>query len=154
MNLHLIDHRLYLGEVGKFHHAVGIVIGYADGTKLASSVKLLQGTPGSVGISERLMQQHQVKVISAKLFHGFKDGFLTFLIAIMLNPNLGGQEDFLAVNTGFFYGGAYLLLVEIALGRIQAAIACIQGIQHAAFTFLLGNLIHAVAQLGHFHAIA
>ena len=71
----------------------------------------------------------------------------------MLHPHLGGQEDFLPGNTGFPDGAAHLLLVEIALGGIQRAVAHLQGIQHAALTFLRGHLIDTVAHHGHPHTV-
>ena len=91
------------------------------------------------------MQQAEVKVVGAQFFHGVQNGRFSRIVTVMLDPDLSGQKNVLALNTGLFDGRTYLCLVEIALRRINSTIADLQCIQYAAFAFLLRHLKHAVA---------
>lgn len=79
------------------------------------------------------------------VFHGVQNGRFSRIVTVMLDPDLSGQKNVLALNTGLFDGRTYLCLVEIALRRINSTIADLQCIQYAAFAFLLRHLKHAVA---------
>ena len=72
----------------------------------------------------------------------------------MFYPDLSGQENVLAVGAGLFDGGTDLFLIKIALCCVDGTVADLQGIQYATLTFILCDLINAVAELWHFYAIA
>ena len=67
MCFHLIDHRADAGKGGQIHHPVRIEIGNPDRTQLSLLIQFLQSPPCPVIIGKRLMQQHQIKVISLQL---------------------------------------------------------------------------------------
>lgn len=63
MGLYLIHHRLNTVKESKIHHSVYIEVGNTDGTDLTLIVQVFQCTVSTVRISERLMQQYQIKII-------------------------------------------------------------------------------------------
>ena len=69
------------------------------------------------------MQQAEIKIVCTQLFHRVQNRCFGFLVSIMLNPDLSGQENVFAVNTGFFDCCADLFFIEIALRRINGTIA-------------------------------
>ena len=128
----LVDGRLDLREVLDVQIPVRAKVGNADRAEPASLVQFFHCAIGTVIITERLVDEQQIEIIGAQLAHGFLDGCPGFFIA----------QRF--ANT---------LLVVIRLRRINAAIAHVDGVQHAASGILRRGLIHAIAQFGHLDSI-
>ena len=63
MGLYLIHHRLNTVKGSEIHHSVYIEVRNTDGTDLTLIVQVFQCTVSTVRISERLMQQYQIKII-------------------------------------------------------------------------------------------
>ena len=149
----LVDGRLDLREVLDVQIPVRAKVGNADRAEPASLVQFFHCAIGTVIITERLVDEQQIEIIGAQLAHGFLNGGLRFFIACVCDPDLGGQEKFLAGQTGLCQRFANTLLVVIRLRRINAAIAHVDGVQHAASGILRRGLIHAIAQFGHLDSI-
>ena len=153
VSLHLVHSGLDLGEVLDVQIPVRTEVGNADGPELTGLVQLLHGPVGAVVVAEGLVDQQQVQVIGAQLAHGLLNGGLGLLIARVGDPDLGGQEEFLPGQAALRQRRADALLIVIGLGGVDAAVAHIDGVQHAALGVLRRGLIHAVAQLRHFDAV-
>ena len=98
MDLNLIHQGTDAGERGDVHHPVGIEVGDADGAKLSGLIQVLQRPVGAVIIGKGLVEQHQIQIIRPQLLHGFQHGCFCLLISVMLDPDLGRQEDLLPGN--------------------------------------------------------
>lgn len=153
VDFHLIDHWLDTAERSNVDHTVNIEIGNANGSDFALVIQFLQCTICTVGIAKRLVQQTQIKIIYLQFPHRLQNRFFCIFVAVMLDPDLGGQENFLSWNTAFSNGTAHFFLVEIALCGVDEPIAYFQCIRHTTFALVLGDLINTVAKLGHFDTI-
>lgn len=71
----------------------------------------------------------------------------------MLNPDFCGKENFITVNTRSFNRRADLLFIEVTLRGIDKAVADRQRVRHTPFALIPSNLINAVTDLRHFHAV-
>ena len=59
------------------------------------------------------MQQHEVEIVSAELLQGHVDGLQRILIAVVADPDLGGEEQFLAIDAGILDALTDFGLIEI-----------------------------------------
>ena len=153
MALHLVHHRLRFVELAELHHAVNVKVRDADCAHLAFLIELHHIAPRAEHIAERLVEQQQVDVVGLQLAQRILDRRARGALAEMLDPHLGGKEDIAAVDARGSDGRAHLLFVEIALRRIDMAIPYLERVAHAALALVLRHLVHAVAQLGHLHAV-
>lgn len=149
----LIDHGLYARERAQVYQSVGIKVGNADGAQLALRIQFLKRPPCAVIIGKRLMQQNEVEIIELHFSQRFQNGFFAFLVAVVFDPYLCGDEQFFAGNTRLFDGVADFLFVKVRLRRVDMAVADFQRVCHAALALLLRHLIHAVAELEHLYPV-
>ena len=99
------------------------------------------------------MDQIKIKIVKSQLVKRGLEGLLRSLIAGILHPQLGGDEQFFAGNTGLLNSSAHALLVHIGRRCVDQPVAHRKSIGYTALTFLGGNLKYAVSLLGHFHTI-
>ena len=99
VNLHLIHHGPDTGKGGNVDHPVQIEIGNTNGTDIPGFIQVLQCPVGTVIIGKGLVQKHQIQIIGPQLPHGFQYRCLCLLVAVMFDPDFGGQEYFLPENT-------------------------------------------------------
>ena len=153
MGLYLIHHRLNTVKGSEIHHSVYIEIRNTDGTDLTLIVQVFQCTVSTVRISERLMQQYQIKIIGLQLSHRLFYGIFSLFIAVMFHPYFGGQEDLLSGNTWLLNSLSYFFLIHIRIGGIDQLVSFFQS---SIYRFLC--LIRAQEKCsqtchGHFYAI-
>lgn len=94
-----------------------------------------------------------VEVVEAKLGQGVVESRLDVLGPVGVVPQLGGDEDVFALQAGDLSEGlldalADLLLVAVDLGKIEVAVANLEGLEDAGADFARGSLPGAVAELG------
>jgi len=99
------------------------------------------------------VQQYQVEIIGTKLLQGHIDGLQRILIAIIANPDLGGEEQFLAIDAGILDALADFRLVEVRLCGVYMAVPGLDGLTHAALGIVLADLEDAVPDLRDFDAV-
>ena len=153
MGLDLVHGGLHAGEVLDVQIAVRAKVGNADGTNFSGVVELLHGAVGAVIIAEGLVDQQQVQVIGLQLAQGFLNGSLGLFVTGVGDPHLRGQEELLAGQAARGQRFAHAFLVAVGLGRVDAAVAHVDGVQHAALGVLRRGLVDAVAQLRHLDAV-
>ncbi len=113
IGLDLIDHRGDLVESNHVGQTVRIEIAHANCADHTVLVELFERAPCAVGIGERLVQQHEVEIVSAELLQGHVDGLQRILIAVVADPDLGGEEQFLAIDAGILDALTDFGLIEI-----------------------------------------
>ena len=153
IRLQLVDSRFNLYVFGQVHEPVGVEVAYSDGAYLAGPYSLFHGPIRSVIVGEGLVYQQQVDVVGMQLAQGLFDAGCRPLFAGIANPYLGGDEEFAAGNAAFGDGGADARFVLVGLGRVDAAVARTNRIEHAPFARFGGNQIDSVPQLRHFNAV-
>ena len=153
MRLHLVHHGLHVVELAELHHAVHVEVRDADGTDLALLVKAHQVAPRTERVAKGLMQQHEVQVVGAQLAQGVLHRGSRGTLTVVLDPDLRGEKDVRAVHARGLDGSPYLLLVEVALRRVDVPIAHLKGVADAALALIRRHLVHAVAELRHLHAV-
>ena len=92
------------------------------------------------------------KLCGIKEFHKAADG-KRYIVFLYTASRFSGELKSSDEGEVFWYPLADLLLVEIALRRIDGAIAHLERIGNAAFAFILRHLIYAIAQLRHLNAV-
>ena len=95
MELHLVDSGFDLHGLTDIGQNLGIAVTNADGLQLALFVGLLHGPIGTDIVAHRLVDQVQIDVVQPQLLHRGLNGLLGTLVAGVLNPQLGGNEQFL-----------------------------------------------------------
>ncbi len=100
------------------------------------------------------MDQVQIDVVQPQLLHRGLNGLLGTLVAGVLNPQLGGNEQFLPGHTALGDGLAHGLLIHIGCCRVDEAVAGGDGVQYRLFADgQVRHLEHAEALQRHFHAV-
>lgn len=94
-----------------------------------------------------------IKVLQPQLIQRIIQRRLHILGLVLVIPQLGGEEDVLALQAGDLCKGlldalAGLLLVAVDLGEVDVAVADLEGLVDALADFAGGGLPGAVAQEG------
>ena len=99
------------------------------------------------------MNEEQVNILGVQLLEGFLNRLLGVLIAAVADPDLCGQEDIVPLHTAVLDAPAHGFLVAVSLSGVDRAVAHLDGIPDTAVTLRIGDLVHAVAQHGHFDSV-
>ena len=91
------------------------------------------------------MDQQKVNIVCLQLPEGLVNGSFCFFIAIIGNPYLCGEKQFLTGNITFFHGISHCFLVSIRLRGINGTIPDRNCICHTALTLFAGHLIYTIA---------
>ena len=113
VGLNLVHGRLHLVVQEEVLQAFVREARHADGAYAALLVQAFGGAPCGVVVAVRLVQQVQVQVVEAELFHRQVEGAQRVVILIVLNPQLGGYEHVLAPQSAVAQCRAHFLLVEV-----------------------------------------
>ena len=161
VQFHLIDHGRDARVETKVGETIRIEVAHANGAGAASLVELLHRPPGGVVIVHRLVDEVEVYVVKAQFVQRGLERGPGALIAGVLYPQLGGDEQLLAGNAAFADGRAHGLLIEVGGSGVDEAIAHLQrladrALAHSGFRHLknaetLQGHLHAVAQSDIFH---
>ncbi len=113
-----------------------------------------EGLVGAVDVAEGLVEEEEVDVVGFEAGEGGVDGLGGFLVAVVAEPDFGGEEDLVAGDGAFGDGVADGFFVEVALGGVDGAVAYFEGVEYAAFTFCgVGDLEDAESEHGHLDAV-
>ena len=100
------------------------------------------------------MDQHQVDVVGPEFLQGCVNGGSGLFIPAAADPDLVRQEQLFPGDAALGDRLSHTLLVEIALGRVDAPVAHRQGLQHTALRVLRRDLIGPVPQHGDLDSVA
>ena len=154
VELHLVYRRLDLHGLADVRQNVGIAVAHADGPQPAGLVSLLHGPPGADIVPHGLVDQIQVDAAESQLFHRGLDSSLGPLIAGVLHPQLGGDEQLLPGHAALGHGLAHGLLVHIGRRRVNQAVAGGDGVQHRLLADgRIRHLEHAETLQGHLNSV-
>src|SRR5690606_38508829 len=143
VHLDLVHRRHDLVVDDQIHDAVRLVIADADGTDAAIAKHSLHRTPGAVNVTERLMDQVEVEIVEPEALQGPLERGLRALLALVLDPQLGGDEDLLARDAAGPDRLADRFLVAIGRSRIYQPVTDRQRVRNAPLALLrVGNLEH------------
>ena len=123
----------------------------ADGAGLAGGLDLLERPPGvQVLALLRLgpVDEVQVHVVQAQALQGLVHGLQGGLVALVVVPQLGGDEQLLARDAAAGDRAPHTFLVAVDLGGVDVAVADLQGLAHHVFGNIRVHLPHAEAELG------
>ena len=81
------------------------------------------------------MQQVKVHVIHAKVLEGCIDTFLGRIVAVILQPELACNKDFVALDTRIADGLAYIAFIHIGGCRIDMSVPRLECVQHGTVSF-------------------
>ncbi len=141
VDLDLVDRRSDLVVEHEVHDAVRIEVADAEGTDAAGAVQLLHRPPGAVDVSVGLVDQVEVQIVELQLVHRALERGLCALIAGVLHPELGGNEDLAPVDPAVPDRRADRLLVAIGRGGVEQAVADVESVADAPLAFgRVGNL--------------
>lgn len=146
MRFYLIDHRHNLVVINQIDKAVGRKVADADSPNHPLVVELLQSPPGAVVVAKRLVDEVKVEILQSQTVEGAVESPLCTVVACILHPEFGGNEQFLKGHTATADGGPHGLLVLIGGSRVYEAIARFDGVRYTLCTILGGNLIYSKAQ--------
>lgn len=127
--------------------------GDADGPDASFPVQSLHGPPGAVIVAVRFMDEVKVQVIHAQFLAGKFEGLQCIVIAVVLYPQLRGQENIFLFNPAFFDRTAYTFFIAVGSSRINEPVSQGESIADGSLRFLRRCLVHTKAQDRYFHAI-
>ena len=109
--LHLVHRRqgLHLGQ--EFSQQLRRHVADADRTDLARLFGLFQCPPGACHIAVGLVEQVKVQIIRTQILQGRFDPLLCRFIAVVLQPELTGEENLFPGNAAVFDGFAHVALI-------------------------------------------
>lgn len=95
-----------------------------------------------------------IKVVKTELLEGVIESTGNLLRAVLVVPELAGDEDVLTLEAGDIVESlldalADLTLVLVDLGKIEVAVASLEGLVDTVADLTWGSLPGAVADLGH-----
>ena len=153
MRFELVDGGLHLIVQEKVLQALARKAGDADGAHAALAVEALGGAPGGIVVAIGLVQQVEVEIVEPEQAHRAVEGAQGVVVLVVLHPELGGDEEFVALDAAVADGQAHLALVKVGGRRVDEAVARFEGFAHDAFCFLGGHLEHAEAHGRHENAV-
>src|SRR5690606_25001836 len=154
VHLDLVHRRHDLVVDDQIHDTVRLVVADADGTDAAIAKHSLHRTPGAVNVTERLMDQVEVEIVEPEALQGPLERGLRALLALVLDPQLGGDEDLLARDAAGPDRLADRFLVAIGRSRIYQPVTDRQRVRNAPLALLrVGNLEHTEPEDRHLYAV-
>ena len=154
VQLDLVQHRDHAGGLDDATQVLGLEVRHADRGQAPARPELEEGLPGlevAVVLRRRPVDQQQVEAIEAELLHARLerlDGVLTALA-----PDLGGDVQLVAGDARLGDGTADALLVEVAPGGVDRAVAQAQRLADDAGGLVGGHLEHPEADQRHRRAV-
>ena len=136
------------------HDAVGIEVADADRADFPCPVQFLHGPPGAVNVAIGLVDQVEVEIVELKLVQRTLERCLSAIVTRVLNPQLGRDEQFPAVDAAVPDARTDRLFVHVRSGRVEQPVADVDGVPHAALA--LGRVRHLKdpeAQDWHLYAV-
>ena len=132
---------------------LGLEVGDADGTGQSLGLELLQGIPGlHVGVTVldvgRPVDEVQIDVIEAELGQAGLDGLAGVVGVVGVIPQLGSDEEVLAIQARGGESTTNPLLVAVDSGSVDVTETGLQGGADSLFSLVGGNLPGAEAELG------
>ena len=134
-----VEHLLRLGLVE---------VRQADRPDLAGRDGLLHGLPRLNVLAIRLVQEQQVQVVGVQTTQRGVDGLAALLIAVILREQFGGDEELTTVDAAALDDAADSLLVEVGVGRVDMAVAGVDGLGQMGLDLGRTHQKHAVADGG------
>ncbi len=127
VDLDLVDGGFHFIGHNEINEPVIIEIAHSDSADFSVVVELFQCPPCTVHVTERLMNKIEVKIRKLEAVKSQLKSLFRLFIPGVLEPQFGGDEQFLAVDTAVFYASAHMLFIGIILGRINKSPANIDG---------------------------
>jgi hypothetical protein len=115
----LVDRRDHLIMHEQIHHTVGLEVADADRPHPALLVQLLHRAACAVHVAEGLVDQVEVQHVELEPLQRTLEGLLRAVVASILDPELGGDEDLLAGDVGALDRVADRGLVAIGCGGVD-----------------------------------
>lgn len=154
VQLNLVDGGGYLYRLTQVGQTVGVEVAHANGFQLALPVGLFHSAVCANIVAHGLMDEIQVDIIQAKVAQRGFNGLFGTLVAGILHPKLGGDEQLFPRHATFLNCGAHSLFIHIGGCCVNQTVTGGDGIQHC----LLANcgvwhLKHAESFQRHFYSI-
>mmetsp|Transcript_116537 Transcript_116537/g.277039 ORF Transcript_116537/g.277039 Transcript_116537/m.277039 type:complete len:337 (+) Transcript_116537:112-1122(+) len=173
VELHLVDHRLYLAGLHQLLQMSHRVVGDADGLHLSLLIEVLHSLPSTrvtelrrpirranltsgkwpAGLRPGPVDDIEVDIVHAQLAQGLVAGLDRSVVAVARSPDLGLQEDVSSAKAGVPKRFAHALLILVDLGCVDEAVASFQGVCHRLHHIGIGHLVGAEAHHGHDDAV-
>lgn len=99
------------------------------------------------------MDQIEVEIVETQFLHRYIESFQRIVIAVVLDPELGRDEEVFPGDAAFFDGGSDAFFIAVGSNRIDQAVAQFQGRTDGFFCFCGFRLIDAVTKHRHFNAV-
>jgi hypothetical protein len=153
VGLDLVDRRGEVVVVDQVDQPVEMEVGHPDGRDQPLLVQVLHGPPGAVVVPEGLVDQVQVEVVEAEPGQRLGEGSLGAVLAAVLDPQLGGDEQLVPRDAAGGDGPADGLLVVVGLGGVEVAVADREGVADRLLGLVGRDLEDPEPQDRHLHAI-
>jgi hypothetical protein len=153
VGLDLVDRGGDLVVVDQVHQPVGVEVGDPDRLDHALLVQVLHGPPGAVVVPEGLVDQVQVEVVEAETGQRLLEGSLGAVLAAVLDPQLGGDEQLVPRDAAVGDGPADGLFVAVRLRGVEVAVAGGEGIGDGLLGLVGGDLEDAEPEDRHLDAV-
>ena len=101
----------------------------ADRTHLARSHGILHRLPRFRVPAVGLVQEQQIQIVGVQAAQCGVDGLAAVLVPVILREQLGGDEEFAAVDAAALDDAADGLLVEVGVGRVDMTVAGFDGLR-------------------------
>ena len=105
-------------------------VAHADGPDLARGLGLLQGLPGARHIAVGLVEQVEVHIVHPQLLQRGVQALLCRLIAVVLEPQLAGDENLLPGDAAVPDRPAHIRFVEVGGRRVDVPVPGVEGRPH------------------------
>ena len=100
------------------------------------------------------VDQVKIQIVRSQVLQSFLKGAQGLIVSRVLNPDLGGEEQFLPCNSALPDGLANRPLVAVAGRRVNEPVSGLQSGQNALLTNrLISHLKNTQPLLGHLNAI-
>ena len=139
--------------VDEVHQPVGVEVGDPDRLDHALLVQVLHGAPGAVVVPEGLVDQVQVEVVEAESLQRLLEGPLGAVLAAVLDPQLGGDEQLVPRDAAVPDGPADGLFVPVRLRGVEVAVADGEGVGDGLLGLVGGDRVDAEPEDRHLDAV-
>ena len=133
VGFHLVHGGGHLHKLAQIDEPVRVEVGHSNGPELPRPCTPPPCPVGAVVVAEGLVNQQQIDVIGLQVLQGLVNGGLGFLVALVGNPHLGGEEQLVPGHAALGNGAAHRALVAVGLGCVDGAVSHADGVQHTAF---------------------
>src|SRR4051794_6635297 len=149
VRLDLVHRGRNLVVVDEVHQPVGVEVGDSDRPDGALAEELLHRAPGAVVVPERLVDQVQVDMLEAEPLQRPVEAPTGSVLAGVGDPQLRGDEEFVARDAAGGDGAADGLFVDVRGGGVDVAVAGGEGVGDRPLGVLGRDLVDAEAEDRH-----